>query len=291
MKKRFFAVFIIIALIFSGCAKNEAQTEDKTQVLASFYPIYAMALAIGAGCDEIEISLLAAPETGCLHDYQLTTSDMQKLSDCDLFLINGNGMESFVENAYEQVENLNLVDTSDGVFLLESDDLGHNHEVNAHTWLYLENAVIQADAILNALIEIYPEGEEIFTSNYEAFKKDIEDLINEKEDLGLKTVFFHSGFLYLAKDFGIEALYVVDGDENIALSAREQAEIIDLIKENNIKVIFASENDSYELASSIANESGAKLIALDPITRGEGSETSFIDATRLNIETLKEAAK
>lgn len=297
MKKKIIFCILIAALIFSGCGRKKDESE-KINILASFYPVYAMALAIGDGCDGIEISCLAAPSSGCLHDYQLTTSDMQKLSDCDLFLINGNGMESFVEKAYEQIPGLNLADTSINNTLTlteesghahDENEAGHSHDVNSHTWLYMPNAVNQAAVIKDSLTSFYPQGEEIFQRNFEDFKAEIEGLEAEKPRLEITTVLFHSGFSYIAEDFGFNVLKVIDSDENTALSAKEQAEVITLIKGNGIKYIFAAEDDGFDTAKAIAQESGAEIIVLDPITRGEGSADAFIEAFRSNVSALKEA--
>ena len=65
-------------------------------VVTSFYPIYLFALNLCDGLDDVAVHNLAAPGTGCLHDYQLQTRDMKQLAQADVFLINGAGMESYL---------------------------------------------------------------------------------------------------------------------------------------------------------------------------------------------------
>ena len=65
--------------------------------------------------DGITIRNLAAPNTGCLHDYQLSTGDMKVLNKADVFLINGAGMESYLTRVMDTFPKLPVVDASTGI--------------------------------------------------------------------------------------------------------------------------------------------------------------------------------
>lgn len=69
---------------------------------------------------------MAQPQTGCLHDYQLSSGDMRKLNQADLFIVNGGGMESFLDNALELFPDLNIIDTSEGVTKLDEPEHEHS---------------------------------------------------------------------------------------------------------------------------------------------------------------------
>ena len=87
--RKFFA--LVLALVFFPCFAL-AQT-----AVTSFYPVWIMTLNLTRGLeDHLAVRNLAAPTVGCLHDYQLQTSDMKALSDADIFLVNGAGMEAFL---------------------------------------------------------------------------------------------------------------------------------------------------------------------------------------------------
>ena len=60
--------------------------------------MYVLAENLTEGVSGIEVSNLTENQTGCLHDYQLTSRDMKLLSRADVFLVNGAGMELFMEN-------------------------------------------------------------------------------------------------------------------------------------------------------------------------------------------------
>ena len=82
--KKFLAALLAAMLLPLGAV---AET-----IVTSFYPIYIFALNLTEGIEGVEVRNLTAPDTGCLHDYQLQTGDMKKLAAADAFLINGAGM-------------------------------------------------------------------------------------------------------------------------------------------------------------------------------------------------------
>ena len=80
-------------------------TEEDTEkviVVTSFYPMYIATENVAGDCTAIEVKNLSEPQTGCLHDFQLTPEDMKLLSTADMFVINGGGMESFLDDVTKQ---------------------------------------------------------------------------------------------------------------------------------------------------------------------------------------------
>ena len=75
---------------------------------------------------------MAEQNTGCLHDYQLLSRDARLISDADVFIINGAGMETFLEDVYLSVEDLTVIDSSENVDLLENCDEHHEENHDEH---------------------------------------------------------------------------------------------------------------------------------------------------------------
>ena len=87
----------------SDSAKNTDEADDMLTVVTSFYPMYIATLNIVDGVNGVRLENLSEPQTGCLHDFQLTPEDMKLLSTADVFVINGGGIEScfcFLGKAY-----------------------------------------------------------------------------------------------------------------------------------------------------------------------------------------------
>ena len=98
MKRARLLIFpMLIVLILCACTDKNVKKEGKLNVVTSFYPMYIATANIVDGVSDINLKNLTSQTTGCLHDYQITTQDMIKLSDADVLVINGGGMENFID--------------------------------------------------------------------------------------------------------------------------------------------------------------------------------------------------
>ena len=111
--KKFLVILLSLlsVLVFSACSNevgnnssyDNEKSEDNTQkvkIITSFYPIYIETLNITKGIDGVVVENMTKPQTGCLHDYQMTPADMKKLETANIFIANGAGMESFFGGYY-----------------------------------------------------------------------------------------------------------------------------------------------------------------------------------------------
>ena len=89
-------------------------------MVTSFYPMYVAAENVIGDVEGVTLENLSEPQTGCLHDYQLTAADMKLLSKADVFIVNGGGIESFLSDVAESYPNLKIIQACDGIDLLES---------------------------------------------------------------------------------------------------------------------------------------------------------------------------
>lgn len=286
MKKNFLAAAVLLPLALSSCSEAE---HSGIRVTASFYPVYIIAENVVGGVPGIDLRSMAQPQTGCLHDYQLTTADMRSLEDTDLFIVNGGGMESFLDNALELFPELDVIDTSAGVTSLDGHDhghTGHDHGENSHYWMYPENAVVQAENICGALSEICPEYADEFRQNTDAFKESVSG-IETFDGKGISVCVFNEAFEYLHLSYGFDVAAVVEMDENETPSAKELAEIITEINEGGIDLLIAADDASKTVADTIARETGAGVVVLDPVLTGDPVPERYTEAMNENARILK----
>lgn len=121
-------VLAISSYIISVMGNSIDRTGDQEELLVvtSFYPVHIAAMNVLDDVDGVRLECLSQQTSGCVHDVQLTTEDMRLLEEADLFIVNGAGMESYLESVIERYPNLRVVDTSVGADILESEG-GHNH--------------------------------------------------------------------------------------------------------------------------------------------------------------------
>ena len=112
----------------SDSAKNTDEADDMLTVVTSFYPMYIATLNIVDGVEGVRLENLSEPQTGCLHDFQLTPEDMKLLSTADVFVINGGGIESFMSDVAKAYPKLDVVEACEDVALLSEDDEDSDHD-------------------------------------------------------------------------------------------------------------------------------------------------------------------
>lgn len=121
----------------SGSTKNTDEADDMLTVVTSFYPMYIATLNIMDGVKGVRLENLSEPQTGCLHDFQLTPEDMKLLSTADVFVINGGGIESFMSDVAKAYPKLDVVEACEDVALLSDDesdsDHDHDHDADAES--------------------------------------------------------------------------------------------------------------------------------------------------------------
>ena len=264
-------------------------------VVTSFYPIQLLALNLLHGAEGVELVNLAAPGTGCLHDYQLSTGDMKALARADVFLINGAGMESYLDHVMQNLPDLPIVDASAGVELLE--DVSGEMEYNAHIWLDAGNAIRMAENLSAGLIEALPEQAELIAANRDALAARLAALDTELREgiAGLPRrdiVTFHEAFPYFARAYGLEVAAVVVLEPGDSLSPRQLAELVDTVTRLGNPPLFTEPQYESLAAETIAAETGAPIYELDPCVTGPSEDiplTYYEDVMRRNLQVLQEA--
>jgi len=261
------------------------------QVVTSFYPEFVAALNVTAGVPGIEVHNMASPSVGCLHDYQLTAGDARQLAEADLFLANGSGMESFLEKIRRQWPRLRVVETSEGVPLING---------NAHVWVSPTGARRQVDRIARALAAADPANAARYAANEAAYAAKIEALETRmKTELGPYAnhpiITFHEAFAYFARDLGLDLAGVVEREPGREPDARELADTIELVRAKHVKILFAEPQYSDRATAVIARETGAKVYQLDPVVTGppepEQAKEAYLVAMEKNLATLREALR
>ncbi|MBQ4581126.1 MAG: zinc ABC transporter substrate-binding protein [Clostridia bacterium] len=294
-------IALCLALLLCAPALASAET-----IVTSFYPIHIFALNLLHGVEGVTLVGLTDSGAGCLHDYQLQTGDMKALAKADAFLINGAGMEGFLEGVFEAFPTLPVTDASVGVELLEDcsdghghdhDDHGHDHAYNAHIWLDAQNAVIMVGNLAEGLIAALPEHAEAIAANRDAYITRLTALDAELEAalsaLPSKDIItFHEAFPYFANAYGLNVAAVINRDPDDALSPRALAELCKLVESLGAPPLFVEPQYEDMAAQTIARETGASLHTLDPIVTGPETDiplTYYEDVMRRNAAVLAEA--
>lgn len=311
MKNKYVFVFVMLLTIlvvsfgFTNIyvSNHQQTTDEEFVVVTSFYPMYIATMNVVGDAEGVTLKNLSEPQTGCLHDFQLTPADMKLLSTADVFIINGGGIESFMEEIAAQYSELVVIEASEGIdFLNEADAHGHEHEtqvaeiegVNAHAWMSVELYRKQVANIANVLAEMNASNRESYLANAGNYDGKLEALQVEQEEVralaeGTSTIMFHCAFDYVAMDYGLEVAFCMDLDEERQVSAGEVAEVLKVIEVHGVKYIFAEELYGTSMCEMIQKEADVKVIYLDPLNRGEYDSDSYLEGMQSNLELMKSA--
>ena len=304
MKKSILLLLLSFLLVLSGCASSQSSraSQGDFQAAATTYPVYLLSQAVTEGVDGVSVSLVIDQEVSCLHDYTLTMQDMRRVEQADVLLINGLGLEDFLEDV---LEGRSIIDCSQGITPREPEEddghghdhgleSDHSHETDPHIWMDPRNAAVMAQNIAQGLAELDPDHADAYLDNAEAVAQELTEFREEMLDLldggHYDLITFHDGFGYFADSFGMHLLAAVEEEEGSEASAKTIVEITHLVEENQLPAVFTEVNGSDATALAICRECGIETYPLSMCMSGDGGGLEAYEAViRQNIETIMEA--
>ena len=267
-----------------------AQNQPR-RIMTSFYPMYIATLNVAKDVPGVEVLNLTQPQTGCLHDYQMTPDDMMHLSGANIFVVNGAGMDAFLDKVVAQLPALKIVNASAGIELIRGEgDEGDN----PHIWVSVSLHMRQVENIAAQLAQADPAHAEQYQKNGAEYVARL-DQLRKMMHVGLKDIqtrdiiTFHEAFPYFAKEFNLNIAAVIEREPGSEPSAKELAETIEIVKKAKVKALFAEPQYPAKAAEAIARESGAKLYSLDPAVTGPMKAEAYVEIMEKNLAELRKA--
>lgn len=304
--KKFFstgmACITAISLLLTACTGG-GSGQKGARIVTSFYPVYVLTLNLTDGIEGLTVANMTQSRGGCLHDYQLLPGDMRLLSTAELFVINGAGLETFLDMITGQLPELTVCDSSTGASILsgegeahehgEGETHGHDHGDNAHIWLSIDNAMVQVQNISDALIAAFPEYREQLKANTAGYLARLESLREEirlllAPYLGEQVVSFHEGFDYLMAEFGFSIAHEVETHDGAQPSAQELAHVTREVEAEGIRLLAIDADEPPVSAEVLARETGAVICPLYTIVNGDEDKYSYENAMRHNAQAVAE---
>lgn len=291
-----FILLVFCLSLLSACSsqsgKNNGQVNDDISIVidTTFFPIYIEAANITKDIPGVKLINITPPSTGCLHDYQLTPDDLKRMSEADILIINGAGMESFTDKIISQLPGLQVVDASRGIPLIKSE----GNDYNPHVWVSITNTIQQVENIGEQLAVLDPGHASQYIANTEAYVAKLEDLRTKMHQVvdgasSREIITFHEAFPYFAQEFDLHITAVIEHEPGSEPSAAELTETIKIIEDTGTKVLFTEPQYPARSADTIARETGIKIYTLDPAVTGTLEPDAYLKIMENNMKTLQEA--
>ncbi len=279
---RFAAALLALAVLSAavacgGAAPSPAASLSGLRVVASFFPMYDFARKIAGGR---AVASLLVPAGSEPHSWEPSAGDIAALERADVFIYSGAGMEQWAPDVLASLSNtrLSVVEASAGLTLLAGGG-EHEGETDPHVWLSPANAKRQMAAIRDALALADPDGADTYRSNYDTYSAELDVLDAEYRAAlapfaGRAIVVAHEAFGYLCDAYGLVQIPVEGLSPDSEPDPARVAEVIRLVREHDVHVIFFEETASSKVADMIAEEAGIQVDVLNPV--------ASLDAARIS---------
>jgi zinc transport system substrate-binding protein len=273
-----------LLILFVSCGRN-AGGDDRPVITVSIAP-YKYFVEKIAG-DDFKINVMV-PAGADPHIYEPVPNQISGLRKSEAYISNGflDFETTWLDRFCEVNKTMKLLSLSNNIDPLEPH---HSHEVedtetaDPHYWVSPDCAKIMAKTLKEFLITLKPERREFYETNNAKFDSIIDNIDNEAQQLFadcIKRAFmiYHPNLGYLARYYNLEEISVeYEGKEPPPSRFKY---LIDRARAENLKTIFVQKEFDAKNAQAIANEIGAKIEIINPLSE------DWDDAMRGIIEAL-----
>ena len=269
------------------------QANAKFKVVTTFTVIQDIAQNVAGNAATVESITKPGAE---IHEYEPTPKDIVKAQSADLILWNGLNLERWFERFFQNVKDKPAVVVTEGIQPLSIYEGPYKDAPNPHAWMSPSNALIYIENIKNALVKYDPQNAAVYEKNAADYAQKIKQL---DEPLRAKLaqipeaqrwlVTSEGAFSYLAKDYNLKEGYLWPINAEQQGTPQQVRKVIDLVRKNNIPVVFSESTISAKPAQQVAKESGAKyggVLYVDSLSAKEGPVPTYIDLLNVTVSTI-----
>lgn len=324
------AFMLVLSTFLVACGgKGEQQTysEEETekteekeviQVYTTIFPLMDFTKKIGG--ERVDVKNLV-PVGADAHSFEPTSKTMVAVSNADLYIYNGLGIEGFADAVAEVLKSgtVKVLKASEGIALNDFDheneaeghddtdeDLGDEHEEedhedqhgeeDPHVWLDPIRSIELAENVKNALVELMPDATEEFESNFIALKQQLEGLDDKFKAMVAEVsrdtiIVSHAGYGYWTDRYNIKQVAISGISPTNEPSIRQLTEIIEYAKAQDINFILFEQNIPTNIAETVRSQVGAEdlwLNNLEGLVQDDvASNEDYFSLMERNIEALR----
>ncbi|MGI6093443.1 MAG: zinc ABC transporter substrate-binding protein [Veillonellaceae bacterium] len=290
---------LLISLGLAGCSNQSTPIQspnDRINIVTTIYPLYEFTRQVGG--DKVQVDMLISPGVEP-HDWEPSAQDLIRIKSSKLFVYHGAGLEAVDKLlAKEVLGGVKSVEVSKGLISHTAEKDEHQHQNDVHTWLDPILAKHELKVITKALCEVDPANKEYYERNADRFAKELDQLDNDYKTVLANVkrrdiITSHAAFGYLANRYNLKQTGIMGLSPDSEPTPERMAQVVKFCRENQVKYIFFETLLGQKLAETIANETGAGLLVLNPLenlTEQEFKEgKNYIIIMRENLVNLEKA--
>jgi manganese/iron transport system substrate-binding protein len=272
-----------------------AAAQEKFKAVTTFTVIADMAKNVAGDAAIVESITRPGAE---IHNYAPTPGDIQRAQGAKLILWNGLNLELWFEKFFQNLHDVPGAVVSQGIEPMGITEGPYTGKPNPHAWMSPKNALIYVDNIRDAFIKNDPANADTYRANAEAYKQKIEATIapirQKLEEIPQDKrwlVSSEGAFSYLARDFGMQELYLWPINADQQGTPQQVRKVIDAVRANGIVAVFSESTVSDKPARQVARETGAHyggVLYVDSLSEADGPVPTYIDLLRVTSDTLRQ---
>jgi len=289
------AIFFVSAFAFivpqAGRAVSSSPQQEKTKILTTILPLYCFAVGVAGDLARVDNLL---PENASGHDYQLSAQDARKLSNADVVIATGLGLEDSLLGRRLKAPSVKAAAGIEPILGHVHEDHRHGGDVNPHFWLDPLLAAHAVTNILHALQKADPPNADAFSRNAAAYVTRLHKLDQEISAAlvpyrGRTFVTYHDAFPYFARRYDLRLAGVVQEVADVEPTPHHLSELRAIVRDKKVSVVFMEAASDRRRLKQLAADLGVKVATLDPLESGRLSPSAYEEGMRRNAESIRKA--
>ncbi|MCT8139706.1 zinc ABC transporter substrate-binding protein [Anaerobacillus sp. CMMVII] len=232
------------------------------------------------------------------HEYEPLNSDFQKVSNADVFIVNGLDLEEWLTKIVGQVTNTPVFEASQGIEPIPL--VGSTDEYDPHAWLSVVNVIQYVNNIVGKLSELDPEGSSLYKENGGRYIEELQQLHEwietEVANIPIENrviVVSENAFKYFGAEYGFITEGIWDINSHEEGTTGQISRIIDIVRDGNVPALFIETTVDPRYINQIATETGvdvAGTVFTDAIGKTDDTN-SYIKMMKANVTTFVNGLK
>ena len=287
------AAAVLLLTFASSAALSDARADERLRVVTTFTVVADIARNVAGEAAVVDSIIKPGAE---VHDYQPTPRDIVRAQEADLLLWNGLNLERWFERFLRDVGDVPQVVVSEGVEPISIYQGPYSGKPNPHAWMSTANALIYVENIRRALVELDPENADQYNANAEDYAARIREVGEGLAEVvaaipeGQRFLVTSEGaFSYLARDLEMKEVFIWPINADQQGTPQQVRQVVDIVRENDVPVVFSESTISDRPARRVASETGALyggVLYVDSLSGPDGPVPTYLELLKITTRTI-----
>lgn len=291
--KKLLLTILTCLMMITGLSDSALAANKKFKVVTTFTIIQDIAKNVAGDAAIVESITKVGAE---IHEYEPTPQDIVRAQSADLVLWNGLNLERWFKRFFEDIKDVPAIVVTKGIDPMPIQEGSYKGNPNPHAWMSPTLAITYIDNIRAALVKYDPDNASVYNqnaANYAAKIKALDAPLRERlakipaEQRWLVTS--EGAFSYLTRDYNLKEAYLWPINAEQQGTPKQVKHVIDVVRANNIPVVFSESTISNKPAIQVSQETNAKyggVLYVDSLSTQDGPVPTYIDLLKVTVETI-----